>query len=169
MKSCFWASFWLNFEEFSTKMSKKCPKRPQSRPRTLKKPLKLPPRSTVFSIRRSASRMTTWRDSTRSLKDNEYTVMMAIKELREKHPRKKHFGRILVHKHLNGALSMDVLQRLLSKKKRLAFPGRDKELSECARRYNEELHAIREAGGNEAVVALSRNTCCRVSRKSNWC
>jgi len=131
-----------------------------------KKPSKTPLRRTICGIRHGASKSTQWRDATRKPTKNEVLVAKAIEELRKLDPHKKHFGRSKVHTQLKGKLSMDVVRRLLSKKRGRVFPGRDKVFPDAIKSHWKEAAKMRENG---EFIELSQNTCCRVSRKANWC
>ena len=89
--------------------------------------------------------------------------------VRKQYPTRKNIGRVLVFQKVKrSGLSMHQIERLLSKKGGRVFPGKKKELSHFAKAANKEKAELR-ALGNEYFVELSQNTCCRTSRKANYC
>ena len=133
----------------------------KKRPKTLK--------NAIFSFATPKSKSTQQRRRKARATQAEVLVSKAFIALRKEYPHRKSFGRRVVYQRVKGkGVSMKSIQRLLSKKGGRVFPGRARPVSESTLRYARYIAGIRETQGNEGVMALSQNSCSRISRKASY-
>ena len=126
-----------------------------------------PMQSATCTVKRpAASKRTQYRREKKTATKNEVLVARAFKKLRVLYPHKNTIGRRMLWKHLAGALSMGVLERLL---KNRTFPGQLRQLWPGVLFHQKVCAEMKKGKTIEEWHNLSQNSNCRLSRKQSYC